>query len=96
VKSKLTIEKLRATGASGEVNSKANKCEKRRRVTLKYVGEYGPVTIGRDTTDRKGNWKVDKRLDERGLYYARVAKKATTIDGEDVTCKADASPDKRL
>ena len=73
VKSTLKITEIKASGASGKLVSKEAKCEKRRKVALKFSGEYTPVRVGTDKTDRKGRWSVDARLDDAGFYFATTA-----------------------
>jgi hypothetical protein len=73
VKSTLKIKQISATGASGTLSSKEAKCEKRRKVALKFSGEYTPVRVGTDKTNRKGRWSIDARLDDAGFYFATVA-----------------------
>jgi hypothetical protein len=77
VKTKVKITSLSASGGSGTVKSKKAKCRKGRTVSLKFVGEYGDVTIGKDKTDSSGAWSVNKSLKDHGIYFATVkAKKA--------------------
>jgi hypothetical protein len=92
VKSKVKITKLSASGGSGKVKSKSKKCRRGRKVALKFVGEYGDVTIGTDKTDKHGAWSVKKRLTERGIYFASVKKKQV---GK-TTCAGASSKDERL
>jgi hypothetical protein len=92
VKSKIKITKLTATGGAGTVKSKEKKCRNGRKVTLKFVGEYGDVRIGTTKTDSKGAWSVDKSLTDRGIYFATVKKKTV---GK-LTCAGASSKDKRL
>lgn len=72
VKSKLRITQLDASGATGKLVSKESKCEKRRKVALKFSGEYTPVRVGTDKTNRKGRWSINVQLDE-GFYFATTA-----------------------
>jgi len=88
IKAKLKITKLSASGASGTLSSKKAKCEKRRKVTLRFVGEYGDVKIGNDKTNSKGFWKIKKTITDRGIFYATTPKKGK--------CAKATSKDKRL
>jgi proline racemase len=90
-KTKIKITQLSASGGAGTVKSK-KKCRKGRKVALKFVGEYGDVTIGTTKTDKAGAWSVDKSLTDRGIYFATVKKKTV---GK-LTCAAASSKDKRL
>ncbi|HEX2128313.1 MAG TPA: hypothetical protein VHF58_03745 [Solirubrobacterales bacterium] len=73
VKSTLKIKQINATGASGTLKSKEAKCQKRRKVALKFSGEYTPVKVGTDKTNKKGRWSIDVRLDDEGFYFATTA-----------------------
>jgi hypothetical protein len=86
-KSKVTVGKAGAGGASGKVRSPDDGCEAGRKVTLYFLGEYTPIKVGSDKTAASGKWKVKKSL-ESGRYFAKVKK---TSD-----CKADASPTERV
>jgi hypothetical protein len=73
VKTTLRIKQIDATGASGKLGSRTAKCEKRRKVSLLFSGEYTPVRVGSDKTDKKGRWDVNARLDDEGFYYVKTA-----------------------
>jgi hypothetical protein len=92
VKSKVKITKLNAKGGSGKVKSKSKKCRKGRKVALKFVGEYGDVTVGTAKTDKRGAWSVKKKLTERGIYFASVKAK----QAGKTTCASASSKDERL
>jgi hypothetical protein len=70
VKSTLKLKQLSATGASGKLVSKEAKCEKRRKVALKFSGEYSTVRIGKAKTNKKGKWTINATVDEPGIYFA--------------------------
>ena len=91
VKTKVKITSLSAKGGAGKVSSKKSKCRRGRTVTLKFVGEYGDNTIGRDKTDRTGSWSVKKSLRDRGIYFATVKSKTA---GK-TECAGGSSNDKR-
>jgi hypothetical protein len=91
VKTKVKIARLTADGGSGKVKSKVKKCVKGRRVTLKFVGEYGDVVVGKDKTNSAGAWAVDKPLTRHGIYFATVKEK----QAGKTTCAGGSSKDKR-
>ena len=91
VKTKVKIASLSADGGSGNVKAKKRKCVKGRSVSLKFVGEYGDVTIGKDKTDSQGAWSVNKSLRNHGIYFATV--KAKTAGKTE--CAGGSSKDKR-
>jgi ABC-type glycerol-3-phosphate transport system substrate-binding protein len=91
VKTKVKITSLTAGGGSGKVKSKKAKCRKGRTVTLKFVGEYADVTIGKDKTDSKGSWSINKSLKDHGIYFATVKSKTA---GK-TECAGGSSNDKR-
>jgi hypothetical protein len=91
VKTKVKIAKLTADGGSGTVKSRNKKCVKGRKVTLKFVGEYGDVVVGKDKTDKAGAWAIDKALTRNGIYFATVKEK----QAGKTTCAGGSSKDKR-
>jgi len=92
VKTKVKITSLTADGGSGVVKSKNAKCRKGRSVSLKFVGEYGDVTVGKDKTDSHGAWAVNKTLTRHGIYFATVKQKKV---GK-TTCAGGSSKDKHF
>lgn len=82
IKTKVKISKLTASGASGTVSSKESKCEKGRKVTLLYAGEYGVVRIGKAKTNSSGAWKIKDKIKDRGIFFARAAEKGSCAEGE--------------
>jgi hypothetical protein len=86
-KSKVTVSKAGANGASGKVNSKKESCEAGRKVTLYFLGEYTPIKVGADKTSDSGKWKVARSLED-GRYFAKVKKTSK--------CKSDESPTERV
>jgi hypothetical protein len=86
-KSKITIEKLKTTGASGKVTSRENKCEKNRRVQLFRLDDFISVKIDIVFADNHGDWRSKKDL-EKGTYFAKV----DSING----CRYDVSDNKKL
>jgi hypothetical protein len=85
-KSKITIDKLKATGASGKVTSKENKCEKNRRVQFFRLDDFISVKIDRVRL-KGGKWRSKKDL-EPGTYFAKV----DSVSG----CRYDVSSYKKL
>jgi hypothetical protein len=80
VKSTLKIQEITATGAKGKIVSKKAKCERRRKVALKFSGEYSAVRVGTDKTNRRGRWKISVPVDDAGFYFATTgpAKRGST------------------
>ena len=87
VKSKVTIETLKATGATGKVASKVGKCEKHRRVQFFRLDDFISVKINIVRTDNRGNWRSKKDL-RPGTYFAKV----DSVPG----CRYDVSDTKKL
>jgi hypothetical protein len=72
----------------GSVAARFEKCTTGRLVELHKKG--GGV-VGRDTTNKKGNWKVGER-NANGTYFAEVLKKVFTRgNGDTVICRKDSS-----
>ena len=92
VKTQVKIASLGADGGSGKVKSRNKKCLKRRTVSLKFVGEYGDVIVGKDRTNRHGAWAVHKSLTRHGIYYATVKNKSV---GK-TKCARGSSKDRRF
>src|SRR5687767_492461 len=85
-KSKITIEKIKATGASGKVTSRENKCEHDRRVQFFRLDDFISVKIDITRLDH-GNWRTKKDLQE-GTYFVKV----DSVPG----CRYDVSDYKKL
>jgi hypothetical protein len=52
-------------------------------------------TVGRDRTNRSGNWKIRKRR-ARGRFFAVAARKVfTNRQGTRIICAKDKSPNER-
>jgi hypothetical protein len=75
----------------GTVDSSKRKCEKRRRVIVKKVGKKR--TVGKDRTNRFGNWRAEHGPNLKdGNYKAKVRKKTfTNKKGRRIICRADRS-----
>ncbi|MGH2754602.1 MAG: hypothetical protein ACRDLB_09220 [Actinomycetota bacterium] len=79
----------------GRVQSKNRKCEKRRKVIVKRVGGG---RVGKDRTDRSGNFRVKHGRNLRdGRYFAKVKKKrARTPSGRRILCRSARSQSIRV
>ena len=86
-KSKIVIKSLKATGASGKVTSKENKCEKGRRVQFFRLDDFISVKIEKTRLDSNGNWRTKKDL-KPGTYFAKV----DSVSG----CRYDVSDYEKL
>ncbi len=87
-KTKITIKKLRHTGASGVIRSEKAKCEGAgREVQFFRLDGFVSVKIDRVKTRSGGKWRVRKDL-KPGKYFAKV----------DATpgCRYDVSKNERL
>lgn len=68
------------------------RCKRNRNVTLiKARRRKSNVVAGRTTTNRFGNWKIEKPS-PRGRYFARVSRRLNTRYGHRHDCKGDRSP----
>jgi hypothetical protein len=70
----------------GRVRSPRNACERRRSVVLKKVRPGPDRTVGRDRTNRRGVWRINKP-NARGRFYARVQRQ----EKRRVICLGDRS-----
>jgi hypothetical protein len=70
-KSKITIKKLRHTGASGKVSSKAHRCERGKKVSLFRFDDFVSVKISITHSKPNGTWRTKKNL-KPGRYFAKV------------------------
>jgi hypothetical protein len=86
-KSKITIETLKNSGASGKVTSRENKCEKDRRVQFFRLDDFISVKIDITRLDGQGDWRTKKDLQE-GTYFVKV----DSVPG----CRYDVSDYKKL
>ena len=87
-KSRITITKLSATGAAGEISSGSARCEGgKRKVSLFVLEDFITDKLAITYTNAKGEWRVRRSLRE-GVYFAKVdASKG---------CRYDNSRRKRL
>ena len=86
VKSRITIEKIKATGASGKVTSREKKCENDRRVQFFRLDDFISVKID-ITRLNHGDWRTKKDL-QPGTYFVKV----DSVEG----CRYDVSEYKKL
>ena len=70
-KSKITIKKLKPTGASGKVSSKDHGCEGGKKVSLFRFDDYVSVKIAITHSKSSGKWRTKKDL-KPGKYFAKV------------------------
>ena len=70
-KSKIVIKKLKSTGASGKVISKAHSCEGGKKVSLFRFDDYVSVKIEITHSKSSGKWRTKKNL-KPGKYFAKV------------------------
>ena len=76
---------------SGSVSSPARSCERRRIVTA-YRERDGVVTkLGRDRTNRKGEWSVAAETGP-GTYWATSPRRRVESRGNVLICKKGRSP----
>jgi hypothetical protein len=88
VQKRVTLERRRVGSTitirgkfNGRVRSGAGFCRRSRRVVLKKVRPGPDRTVGRDRTNRRGVWRINKP-NARGRFYARAQRKQNA----NVTC----------
>jgi hypothetical protein len=80
----------RRAAFKGGVKSRFHKCEKGRQVELH---KKGTGVVGRDSSNRRGKWKV-RYPRAQGQFFAEVLRKVyTRADGVTVVCKKDSTLD---
>lgn len=80
-----------ANAFKGAAGSSRKRCQRGRLVRVKKIVPGPNRTIGRDRTNKFGNWRVDKRR-VNGRYYAVVTKKKFTLPSGDIlVCQRDRS-----
>jgi hypothetical protein len=84
---KLKITTLNASGAIGKLKSKQPACSQNRKVKVLFSGEYTPVTVGSDKTDRHGRWGTTKAISDSGAFYATTK----AVKRGKVKCAAETS-----
>ncbi len=70
-KSRVVIQKLKHSGASGRVSSGDGGCVGNRKVTLFRLNGFISRKVGRARTGSDGRWRIRKRLKD-GRYFAKV------------------------
>jgi len=70
-KTKVTLKKLSATGASGKVSSSRSSCLPNRKVSVFIYDGFITDKVGITYTNGKGEWKLKKKL-KPGTYFAKV------------------------
>jgi hypothetical protein len=86
-KTKIKLTHGGAEGVEGKVSSKEPKCEKRRKVSLYFLGDSGRELIAKTRTDANGDFAIHASL-LAGQYQAAVAEKDI---GDNLVCKAGVS-----
>ena len=71
-KTRIVIKKLKHSGASGKVSSRAGSCVGGREVALFRLDGYVSRKLAKTRTNANGRWQVGKRL-RNGRYFATVA-----------------------
>lgn len=90
-KTKITIGKISAAGASGKVASKRAACEPARKVTLFVYDDFVTDKVKITHSNAHGKWHVRKSL-APGKYFAKVD--ATRAGG--TRCLYDVSKNRRI
>lgn len=71
-KTYIKVNKLKPTGAAGEINSGKSACEgSGRRVQFFRLDGYISVKIQKTMTQSDGSWKINRDL-QPGRYFAKV------------------------
>ena len=87
----IAYESGKAPKFTGKVGSAEPMCKRARDVTVKKIKKGKDATVGKATTNAKGNYVVPSR-NPRGRFYAKVSKSTTeNDDGQTVTCQAARS-----
>jgi len=90
-KTKITLGKLGAAGASGKVSSKRAGCESGRKVTLFVYDDFVTDKVKITHSNAHGKWHVRKSL-APGKYFAKVD--AIRVGG--TRCLYDVSKNRRI
>jgi hypothetical protein len=90
IESHVTITKTSPVFA-GKVKSPNPGCKDHRRVKL-HVVEQDNAVVGRDTTNRRGKWKIAFQGEGVAHYFASVAERQEGAAGTLYICKHDTSP----
>ncbi len=86
-KTRISLERLRHSGAAGEVRSSRPSCEPNRKVTLFRYDGYVSEKVKITSSNSGGRWRVRRDL-ESGKYFVKV----DSAQG----CRYDVSRNKRL
>lgn len=80
-----------ARGAfTGKARSGRPQCERNRKVVVKKKRDGRDRTVGRDTTNRAGKFRIRER-NAKGRYYAKLSRRARGRYGHSHICKGDTS-----
>jgi protocatechuate 3,4-dioxygenase beta subunit len=83
--------KARPPAFVGALASERDECTEGRRVVLKKKRPGKDRVVGRDSSNRRGNWKIVKRR-ARGRYFAVVRARTSSVgSGATVVCNRDVS-----
>jgi hypothetical protein len=85
-KSRITIKRISASGASGEVRSQSGACVSGRKVTLFRLDDFISVKVEITRSHGHGRWRVKRPL-KPGRYFAKV----DASRGNGQTCLFDDS-----
>ena len=85
-KSRITIKRISASGASGKVSSQSHACVSGRKVTLFRLDDFVSVKVDITRSDGHGRWHAKRRL-KPGRYFAKV----DASRGNGSTCLFDDS-----
>lgn len=91
-KTKITIQKLTRSGASGKLSSKDRSCLRHRKVSLFRFDDYVSVKVKTTSSRSNGKWAAKKRNLKDGRYFAKV----DSDKRNGVTCLYDVSKSERL
>ena len=75
---------------SGRVHSSRHACEFNRYVKLLMVRSGPDELLGKDRTNRRGQWIVSHPI-EPGRFYAKVVRRKDRTDGTTFVCRRDRS-----
>lgn len=72
---------------TGRVRSKKRKCRKNRKVAVYRRAEGVGVLVGRDTTNRRGRYRVSENNVPPGRYYTKAKRKRFHRGNHRFVCK---------
>lgn len=85
VKSKVILKVSRKGKAKGKLRSSQAGCKKARPIVVKKVKRGRDVKAGKAKSNRKGGYKISKRV-KKGRYYAKVKSKKLMKKGNIINC----------